>query len=44
MFAKLSLKSFVYEFTETFFFPNLKTREIYEKCMIESIFSFDGYR
>ena len=40
MFGKISLKSFVYEFTKTFFFPNQKTREIYQKYMIEQIFPY----
>ena len=41
MFAKVSLKSFIYEFTERFFFfPNRKTREIFEKYMIESVFPY----
>ena len=35
MFAKLSLKSFIYELIETFVFPNEKTKKIYEKCQIE---------
>ena len=28
MFAKVSIESFTYELTETFFFPNKRTREI----------------
>ena len=37
MFAKICLESFTYEFTETFFFPNKKTKEIYEKYIIERV-------
>ena len=37
MFAKISLESFTYEFTETLFFRNKKTREINNKCMIERV-------
>ena len=39
MFAKLLLESFTYDFTETFFFPGKKTKEIHDKYMIEQIFS-----
>ena len=35
MLAKVSLESFTYEFTETFFFQNKKTREIYNKYMTD---------
>ena len=38
MFAKVSLESFVYNFTEIFLFPNKKTKEIFNKYMIERIF------
>ena len=38
MFVKFSLESFVYDLSETFFFPNKK--EIYNKYMIERIFSY----
>ena len=37
MFAKICLESFTYEFTETFFFPNKKTKEICDKYMIERV-------
>ena len=40
MFAKLSLESFAYDFAETFFFPNQKTKEIYNKYMTERIFPY----
>ena len=40
MFAKISLESFVYEFTEILFFPNKKTREICDYYMIERIFPY----
>ena len=40
MFAKFSLENFTYDFTETFFFPNKKTKEVYEKYMIEQIFPY----
>ena len=39
-FAKLLLESFAYDFTETFFFPGKKAREIYDKNMIEPIFPY----
>ena len=41
MFAKLSLKSFIYELIETFVFPNTITKEIYKKNNIEYV---NGYR
>ena len=37
MFTKVSLKSFVYDLTKTFFFSNKKAKEIYNKYMIERI-------
>ena len=40
MFAKISLESFTYELTETFFFRNRRTRKIYNKYMIERIFPY----
>ena len=40
MFTKVSLESFVYDLIETFFFPNKKTKEIYNKYMIERIFPY----
>ena len=39
-FAKVSLENLTYEFTDTFFFPNKKTREIYEKYMIKRILPY----
>ena len=35
MFGKVSLESFVYDLTETFFFPNTQTKEIYNYYMID---------
>ena len=40
IFAKTSLESFANDFTEIFFFPNKKTREIYNKYMIERVFLY----
>ena len=40
MFAKISLKSFIYDLTETLCFPNKKTKEIYDKYMVERIFPY----
>ena len=40
MFAKISLESFANDFIKTFFFPNKKTREIYNKYMIERVFFY----
>ena len=40
MFAKISLESFVNDLTETFFFPDKKTREIYNKYMVERVFPY----
>ena len=37
MFAKLSLKSFIYDLIETFVFANETTREIYEKNDLEYV-------
>ena len=37
MFAKLSLKSFVYELIETFCFLNEKTKQIFKKYQIEKV-------
>ena len=31
MFAKLSLMTFIYELVEIFYFPNIKTKEIFQK-------------
>ena len=39
MFAKISLESFTYEFTEILFFRNKKNREINDKYMIERVLS-----
>ena len=44
MFAKLSLKSFVYELAEIFFFPSNKTKEIFAKYMIEGVFPYSVLR
>ena len=40
MLAKISLKSFIYDLTETLCFPNKKTKEIYDKYMVERIFPY----
>ena len=40
MFAKVSLESFVYDPTETFFFPNPETKEIFNFFMIERNFPY----
>ena len=40
MFAKVSLESFVYDLTQLCFFPNKKTKENYNKYMIEQIFPY----
>ena len=40
MFAKVLLESFAYDLTETFFFPNAQTEEIYIYYMIERIFPY----
>ena len=37
MFEKLSLKSFIYEITETFCFPKENVRKIYDKYKIERV-------
>ena len=37
MFVKLSLKSFIYEVTEIFCFPEENTQEIYKKYFIEKV-------
>ena len=37
MFAKALLESFVYDLMETIFFPNKKTKEIFNKYMIKRI-------
>ena len=39
MFTNFSLESFVYDLTETFFFPNAQKKDIYNYYMIERIFS-----
>ena len=38
MLAKVSLESFVYDLTKTFFFPNTQTKDLYNDYMIEKIF------
>ena len=40
MFAKLSLKSFIYTLTETLYFPNNIVKEIYKKYQIEKIICY----
>ena len=40
MFAKLSLKSFIYDLTETFMFPNQKTGSIYDKYEIDYVYVY----
>ena len=37
MFAKLSLKSFIYVLSETFYFPCPTVKAIYKKCQIEKL-------
>ena len=37
LFAKLSLKSFIYDLVETFFFPEKKVKEILKKYGIERV-------
>ena len=41
MLAKVSLKSFIYKFTETLFFPIKKTRQVYNKYMIKRVLPFE---
>ena len=40
MFAKLSLKSFIYDVIETFVFPNATTKEIYNRNDIEYVYVY----
>ena len=40
IFAKLSLKSFIYDLTETFMFRNKKTRAIYGECQIDYVYVY----
>ena len=40
MFAKLSLKSFVYDLVETFMFPNQKPTKIYKKYNIDFVYVY----
>ena len=40
MFAKLSLRSFIYTLTETLYFPDVTVREIYKKCQIDRILPY----
>ena len=40
MFAKVSIKSFVYDIIDVFMFPNEKTKNIYEKYNIEKRFVY----
>ena len=37
MFAKLSLKSFIYDLIEIFCFPQKEIVELYKKCLIEQV-------
>ena len=37
MFAKLSLMSFIYELTDTFYFPSEIVKKIYHKYLIEKV-------
>ena len=37
MFAKLSLKSSIYDLTETFCFPQKQTADLYEKYSVEKV-------
>ena len=39
MFAKFSLKSFIYDIAETFLFPTEVVAEIYKKYLIEKFMS-----
>ena len=40
MFAKLSLKCFIYTFTETLYFPDVTVREIYKKYQIDRVICY----
>ena len=40
MFAKLSLRSFIYDLCKTFMFPNQKTKAIYQKYGIDYIYVY----
>ena len=40
MFSKIYRESFAYDLTETYFFPNKNTREIYNKYMNERVFPY----
>ena len=40
MFAKLSLKSFIYAFCEIFYFPASAVKEIYKKYKIQRILCY----
>ena len=42
MFAKLSIKSFVYDLIDVFCFPNEKIREIYNKYQIEKCYLYQN--
>ena len=43
MFAKLSLKSFVYDMIDVFCFPNEEIRRIYDYYQIEKLFSLSNF-
>ena len=40
MFAKISLKSFIYDLTELFMFPNQKTKKNYDKYQIDYVYVY----
>ena len=40
MFAKFSVKSFIYNLVDTFYFPNDIVKEIYKKYQIERIICY----
>ena len=43
MFAKLSLKSFVYDMIDVFCFPDEETRRIYDYYQIEKLLSLSNF-
>ena len=44
MFAKLSLKTFIYSLVETLYFPNSIVKEIYKKYQIERVLCYHVLR
>ena len=40
MFAKISLKSFIYDLTELFMFPNQKTKKNYDKYQTDYVYVY----